>query len=331
MRIYEFRGKTSKEHKVKHRGKAKEIIRAKRVAIALVVIFVVTLVYTYINNMEVRKWVDKNIFRKEITNENVVTIEVDSDSNLYMYAYDKYVITLNKNNIKAYSGSGKKEMDIDVSVTKPIFSSSNRFLAVAENYGKKLYLISSSGIIWENSLEGEISRINVNKNGYVSVTLTKTGYKTEIVTFNPEGKELFKVYLASTYGIDMDISDDNKYLAIAEINSSGTVIQSNIRIVSIEKAQDSVEKENAIIYAYTSDSNEMITNIKYQGKDKLICMYDSKIKIIQINSNKEHSNIDFVEFDTDTIFADVNLSENIVKVRKVQSGIFNVEAEVRNN
>lgn len=111
-------------------------------------------------------------------------------------------------------------------------------------------------------------------------------------------------------------------MAIAEINSSGTVVQSNIKIVSMEKGQE--DPTNAIIYAYTSDPNEMIINIKYQDKNKLICMYDTVIKKIESESNEM-----FSEYDNNTIFSDIDLTDNILTVNKKQSGIFNVEAELK--
>ena len=65
-------------------------------------------------------------------------------------------------------------------------------------------------------LDGNISKININKNGYISLILSEN----IIVTVNPEGKELFRTFLSKTYGVDTDISDDNKYLAIAECITS---------------------------------------------------------------------------------------------------------------
>lgn len=102
----------------------------------------------------------------------------------------------------------------------------------------------------------------------------------------------------------------------------GTVIQSNIKIVSMEKAQE--DPTNAIIYAYTSDSNEMIVNIKYQDKNKLLCMYDNGIEKIENNENSM-----FIKYDKDTLFTDINLIDYIVKVNKKQTGLFNTEAEIQ--
>ena len=92
-----------------------------------------------------------------------------------------------------------------------------------------MYLITDKDISWQANTEGNISKVYVNKNGYVAVVITDTSYKTVIEMYNPEGKEMFKTYLSSTRTADVAISNDNKYLAIAEVDTSGTIIQSNIK------------------------------------------------------------------------------------------------------
>lgn len=66
-----------------------------------------------------------------------------------------------------------------------------------------------------------LSQISINKNGYVAVTVVDTSYKTVIEMYDNQGNRLFKTFLSSTRVISTTISNDNKYLAIAEIDTSG--------------------------------------------------------------------------------------------------------------
>ena len=70
---------------------------------------------------------------------------------------------------------------------------------------------------------------------------------------------MFTTFLANTRAVDISISNDNKYLAIAEVDTSGTMIQSSIRILSIEKAED--DPSNSLEKTYTSQTGKLITNI----------------------------------------------------------------------
>ena len=206
-------------------------------SIILCVIILIVLVALYIGNKSVKTFIDRYILRKEIVQNNVISIDISTLENPSIYAYDKYITVLNKGKLITYSNSGKKEYEHEITISNAIYSSNNRFLGIAQKGGQNLYLISEQNILWQTEVEGEIQKINVNKNGYVSVIIKGGSYKTVIATYSPAGKELFKTYLSSTTAIDTVISNDNKYLAIAEINTSGTLIQSNVKIISVEKAR----------------------------------------------------------------------------------------------
>lgn len=293
--------------------------KKKKVLISASIILTVILVLIiafYIGNDSFRRFFDRNILRKEITQNNVSSIEINMDENPTIYAYSKYITVLNKNKLTTYSNTGKKEYEHEIAISDAIFASNNRFLAVAQKNGQNIYLISESNLLWQQEIEGNIQKINVNKNGYVSVIVSGSSYKTVIITYSPAGKELFKTYLSTTNAIDTDISNDNKYLSIAEINTSGTLIQSNIKIISIEKAQN--DPTNSVIYTYNAEANDLITNIKYQDKNKLICMYDTGVHILQ--EEKDEQTISFE--DSKIMLSSIDLNGYAVYTIEKSSGLF---------
>ena len=56
-----------------------------------------------------------------------------------------------------------------------------------------------------------------------------TTYKSIITLYDSNGKQLLRNFMSSTRVIDVSISNDNKYLAFAEMDTSGTVIKSTIQ------------------------------------------------------------------------------------------------------
>ena len=303
----------------------RKVNKKKLVAMILTLILsmvLIVIVIVYCNNKEVRDWIDKNIFRKEIMQDKVTTIELKEEQNSNIYAFNKYIGTLNKNKFTIYGNTGNEEKELEVQISNPIFDSANRFLAVAEKKGKKFYLITDKDIAWEANVEGNISQIHVNKNGYVAVVIVDTSYKTVIAVYNTQGKPLFKNYLSSTRAVDVAISNDNKHLAIAEVDTSGTIIQSNIEIMSIEKA--STDPTNALENTYKSEINKLITNLKYQDKNKLVCMYTDSINIIE----NEEDTILIDNNNKKVIFQSVEATSNVVSVEEKSSGLFTADSQV---
>ncbi len=303
-----------------YRKEEKKQINKKKVTQSILLlcalVTIAILFSVYVANAEFRGWIDKYIFGKEITENTGPIIEVDTDSNSFIYAYDKYVVVLSKNNLQNYDSSGKLESQIEITVTNPLFASSGKYLCVAEKGGNKLYLISGGNIIWQKDLEGQISQVYVNKNGYVSVS-----HKTIVKLFSLEGREITTAYLSSTYAIDTAISNDNKELAIAEINYSGSLIQSSVKVISVEKAQ--TDASNAVIHTYKAEAKSIITSLYYQDNNILMCMLDN-----QITKKVEETMTEESKFDNDTLFADINLNGYTVQVKKKSTGLFSSEAQI---
>ena len=295
----------------------KKLIIAISVGVILLIIGIMMLLYY--SSRDVRNFLDQYLFRKNITQEKLDTIQLDYNSNVHVFAYNRYICVLAENKLIEYNTSGNVEHEIDLEVSDPVYSVNNRYIAISERNGSKINLISGSDILWTKDVDGNISKINVNENGYVSLILTGTSYKSVIATYDDEGNELFKTYLSTTTAVDTTISDNNQYLAIAEINTAGTSIQSNIRIVSIEKAKQ--EPAESIIYTNQAESNKMVVNIEYQGNDKIVCMYDDEITVLQNENNNQVMSLS--EDNKNINFANINLDGFIYRTVEETEGLFN--------
>ena len=266
--------------------------------IAMIIIVILLTMVIYCNNKTIREWIDKNIFRKEVIQDNVSTIELTENHNSNICAFNKYIGVLNKNKFTIYGNIGNEEKSLEVEASTPIFDSASRFLAMAEKKGKKLYLITEKDITWEANVEGNISQIHVNKNGYVAVVIEDTSYKTVIIMYNPNGKEMFKV------------------------DTSGTIIQSNIKIISIDKAKS--DPTNSLENTYKGEPDKLITNIEYQDKDRLICMYTDDIHMIENNQDitlMENQN-------KKMIFQSVELVNHAIQIEEKSSGLFTADSVI---
>lgn len=322
MRLIKFENKNSNENKIsKTLNKRKAIIA---IIIFLIILGIIILGAVYITNSNFRNIIDTNIFRKNITESNTVIIEIQKDKNPYFYAYDKYIVRLQENLLTQFSTSGKEEEKIKIEINNPIFASNGRNLVIAEKNKQKVYLIQDKQIVWQNDLEGNISRVCVNKNGYVSIILSGTAYKSVIIVLDNEGKELFKTYLSNTVAVDSTLSDDNKYMSFAEVNTSGTMIQSVIKTISIEKAKKTPDE--SIIFTNKGEDDSIIVNIKYQDKNTLVALYNNRIDVIKydkINTLKRFDNKQ-----EKNAFSDIELDNSIFRVLEKTAKIFNSNSTV---
>ena len=307
-----------KIEEVNFRRKASPLKTCIIFVISMIVIFVLA---RYVSNDDFRSNINKNVLKSEVSESTLNSIDIDNNSNVNIYAYDKYIAVLSKNLLSQYDGNGEVVSKSEVNISVPLMDANGKFMVLAENSGKKIYLISDKEIVWERDLEGSISRISVNKKGYVSVIIKNTAYKSKVLVFDEAGTELFTVFISSNYAICADVSDNNKYLAIGEVSYSGTIVKSMVCIYSMELIQS--DPKNAIINSYEAESGELIVGVKYHGSDTAVCMFDSYVQKVTKDSNERL--YDITSLDS---FVDINLDSKIAVINRSENGMFSYEYKI---
>ena len=250
---------------------------------------------------------DKYLFGKNISEENAEVIEMENENGTRVVGNGKLLGVLENNILKQYNVNAKMESELNVEINNPISDYKDRYLVIGQKGGNKAYLIKDSKILWEKELEGNISQVSVNKNGYTSITLTGA-YRTMVDVYDAGGNKLTRIYLANTF---------------AEISTSSTSTKSNIKILSIDKAKQ--ENTEAIIYTYEVPDSALAINVNYIDNGKLVCMFDSSVQVIENNTPK--TIMDLKE-DKNISFAGIDLYDSTFKAIEESSGLFSANTKV---
>lgn len=305
-----------KQYSLERFKESKRLKRKFKITLVVMIIAIlITIIALYMANSDFRKLIDVHILKKEIHENDAIQLKLDVEELSYVNVFNDNVITINGGVLTFYSNKGKEEENLDVILSSPISDTDDKYLVLGDKSGNKLYLINDKNIKWEKEVEGKISKVSVNKNGYVSVISVGNTSESDIAVFNEKGDNIFTYHLASTYAIDSDISRDNKYLAIAEVDYSGVSAKSQVKIISIDNVQK--DKTKAIVHIYDGEAGDIITDLNYQDKDNAVCLFDSYI--INITPEKNEKLYDISD---NTLFADVNLNKGYIKIEKESEKIF---------
>lgn len=305
-----------KQYSLQRFKESKRLKRKFKITLVVMIIAIlITIIALYMANSDFRKLIDVHILKKEIHENDAIQLKLDVEELSYINVFNDNVITINGGVLTFYSNKGKEEENLDVILSSPISDTDDKYLVLGDKSGNKLYLINDKNIKWEKEVEGKISKVSVNKNGYVSVISVGNTSESDIAVFNEKGDNIFTYHLASTYAIDSDISRDNKYLAIAEVDYSGVSAKSQVKIISIDNVQK--DKTKAIVHTYEGEAGDIITDLNYQDKDNAVCLFDSYIINITPEKNEK-----LYDISSNTLFADVNLNKGYIKIEKESEKIF---------
>ncbi len=320
MKLIEFK-EFSRENFVQAINKRKIAIT---ICVSIISLVILTFVLLYVFNPNFRKWADTHILMKVVHEGSLSSIDIDEAENISVYAYDKYIAIINGNKMEIYNSSAKSVASHEVSVITPIFDANGKYMVIGDKGKQKIYLVSGTRILWNKDIDGSVSRIAVNENGYVSVVCVGSTYKSVVCVYDTNGNQLFKSYIPNNTVIDSTISSDNKLLSFAEIDTSKTSVQSIIKTISIKDATSS--SDNAFTNTYSIPDNALVINIKYQGNKNLICMCDSGIYYLYDGNMNQLMN--FNDENKQYSFAGINLSNTIFEIEESADGIQNQKSIV---
>ena len=298
--------------KFKERRKNRKVM--KFTIITLIAIIILVFIALYMANKSFNLFIDTYILKKRISENDANSLTIDTDNLSLIYAYDKSLVVYSDGSINFYNTDAKQTGNIEMTLSKPIADSEDKYLALADYGLQKVCLIKSNSLVWQKDIEGKISKVSVNKQGYVAVSVTGTTYESIVMLFNENGDLLFSKYL-STYVIDVDISDDSKYIAIAEVDNSTILPVTKIEMVSVGLA--STSSENATINTYEAESNKLLTGMNFQSKNVLVCSFeDYVLKMTDSSSDRLY------EFSDLTAYLEVDSRKGFVRIDKEESSVF---------
>ncbi len=320
MKLIEFK-EFNRENFVQAINKRKIAITILGTIIALTILIFILL---YVFNPNFRKWADTHILMKVVHEGSLSSIDIDESENISVYAYDKYIAIINGNKMEIFNSSAKNVASHEVNVISPIFGVNGKYMVVGDKGRQKIYLVSGTRILWSTDIDGSVSRVSVNENGYVSVVCMGSTYKSVVCVYDADGSQLFKTYIPNNTVIDSTISSDNKLLSYAEIDTSKTSIQSTIKTISIKDATSS--SNDAFVNTYDIPKNILVINLKYQGNKNLMCMCDNGIYLLSDGKMNQLTNFD--EENKQYSFAGINLSNTIFEIEESVDGINNQKSIV---
>lgn len=298
------------DDEIKHTSKIKIAI------ISIILIMFVLLVARYMTNKEFRDLIDMKFFGKQVTENNLDLIEINSEDNPTYFAFDTHIGIIAKNKLSIYNAKGNIENSFSINISSPIIDTNEKFAIIAEKNGNKFYVVNSTSLLFQQKIDGKINKISINKNGYISIIASNSTYNSIIIVYDNDNNELFKTFLPSTYAIHSCISDSNNYLAVGEVNYNGTVIKSNIRIINVSSAKT--------YYEFSSPKNEILTNIVYGDNDVAICSFSSSIyKATPTKSEKIYDITD------ENPFVNIDMKNILSIIERESSGLFSYDYKLK--
>ena len=178
-----------------------------------------------------------------------VHVDIEPGTSYQTLAYDKDVLLVSGEGVCAYNASGQEVWRIQTANTSPFVDTEGKYLLIGEMSGKSFGVYSGNKELRACKPENNLISAKLNKNGYTVLLCEEAGYKGKAVVQNLKGNEVFKWYSGEAYMTDAALSDDNRYLAVAQLMTNKEKVYSRMIFFDIEKNEQIAmeEREDCII------------------------------------------------------------------------------------
>lgn len=236
-------------------GKRKITVKPFKLAICIIaIIVIISIIISVISSFSGNKVIEIPF---EIGNE-YKTVSSEND-----------VILYNNKCVMKVTSDGKVLWNISQPLSEPQVESSGKFTLIYDLSGNH-YAASykNDKKICEYKVGSDIISAKITKSGNAVISSDTDGYKAKATIYNKSGKETYVWNSYSGYITDVDITDNGRYLAVAQLVTDNKKADSKIQFIDTARGE---------VIGTVDKPDEAIAKVKFSSSDKLTVVTDTHI------------------------------------------------------
>ncbi|MBO5364400.1 MAG: hypothetical protein J6A56_02930 [Clostridia bacterium] len=183
-------------------------------------------------------------------------------SNYAMQPFQKELLLYNNQNMKVINHKGETRWSVDLSLSSPLVEQGGAYVLAADLAGNHAATLYRNGeVVRDYQITKDIISAKVNKKGTVAIATAADGYKGSVAVIDKKGRELFRWNSGDGYIMDLDISDNGHYLAVAQLSSEGAQADSKIQFIDLyqKKVIRTAERTGTIVGEVRFSGTKLLT------------------------------------------------------------------------
>ncbi len=198
-----------------------------------------------------------------------VNVAFESGGDYSAKAVDDYMLIYNNRGAKGIDSDGSVKWEISSNMSEPFAESGGKYFLLADLSGNHEAASYKNGKK-ENDyqLGNDIISAKITEDGYAAFAVDTDGYKGKVSLFNSRGKEIYEWNSGSGYINDIDITDNGRYLVVAQSVISDEKSGTKIRVIDTSKGETVSECDR---------ENEIAVEVKFVSSSKFVVVTDNHI------------------------------------------------------
>ncbi len=155
-------------------------------------------------------------------------------SDYAMQGFGEDLLLYNNQGMKVMNAKGEARWSAELSLSSPLIETGGSYVLAADlggNHAARLY--RDGEVVQEYAITKDIISAKVNKKGTAAFATAADGYKGSVAVIDKKGRELFRWNSGDGYIMDLDISDNGHYLAVAQLSGEGAQSDTKVQFIDL--------------------------------------------------------------------------------------------------
>ena len=184
----------------------------------------------------------------------------------------------NNRGVKLINSRGKVTETISEAMSQPLVEAEGDYMLLADLSGNHFAAGYKNGKqICKYNIERDIISAKITSDGYAAIASDTDGYKGRVTVYNNRGSELYSWNSGSGYISDIAITDNGRYLAVAQLLTSSGAADTKIQIIDTRRGETVASVDRV---------DETAAEIKFENSNKLTVVTDSHISAYDRKGNQ---------------------------------------------
>lgn len=198
-----------------------------------------------------------------------VSIAFDTNDGCKTLQSGSNIIAYSNRGASAVDSKGRIKWNIEKELSQPMAETEGSYLLLADLAGNHYAASYKNGKLQnEYKLGSDIISGKITKNGYAVFATDTDGYKGRVTVFNSRGREIYVWNSGSGYVTDVAATDNGRYIAVAQLVTSGGDTDTKIQIIDTGKGE---------VIASADRAGEVTASVRFASANKLVAVTDSHI------------------------------------------------------
>lgn len=209
-----------------------------------------------------------NLLMIPMRRPRTVDMDFEAGGDYTMIPYAGDILMYNNQQIRQVNSRGKTVWSAEVAMSHPIVETAGKYLLLADLGGNNKTVAYKNGKLYrEYNLGNDIISAKVNPKGLTAFATATVGYKGKVTVFDKKGNERFQWNSGEGYILDIALSDDGHWLAVAQLSSEGSRVDTRIQFIDLRRKK---------VTATAEKNGSLIADLRFAGS-RLIAVSDTEL------------------------------------------------------